>query len=204
MTTDRSTPPSEPSRASAEPGADADFPGPDADRAQGAEAVDALLPVVYEELRQIALAAMAREAEGHTLQPTALVNEAYLKLAGGRMPALESREHFLGIAARAMRQVLVDHARRRGADRRGGGVPPLRISLVDPGMEIPLDDLVALDQALDELEEQDPRLRTVVEYRYFAGLNDSEIAACLGVTRRTVQRDWSRARSWLNRRIYGP
>lgn len=166
--------------------------------------VDALLPAVYEELRRIALAAMAREAEGHTLQPTALVNEAYLKMAGGRMPALEGREHFLGVAARAMRQVLVDHARRRRAERRGGGVTPVSLTVAGAGVEVPLDDLLALDRALDELEEREPRLRQVVEYRYFAGLTDSEIAGCLGVTRRTVQRDWARARSWLNRRLYGP
>lgn len=202
MATDHPAPTSEPvSPSGAGQGAASDGrPGP------GEEATDpvaALLPVVYEELRQIALAAMAREADGHTLQATALVNEAYLKLAGGRVPALQGREHFLGVAARAMRQVLVDHARRRGAERRGGGAHPVTLSLVGPGVEVPLDDMLALDRALDELEEQEPRLRQVVEYRYFAGLNDSEIATCLGVTRRTVLRDWARARSWLNRRIYG-
>ena len=171
-------------------------------RGGDARAADELLPVVYEELRRIAAAAMAREAPGHTLQPTALVNEAYLKLAGGRAPTFEGREHLLAVSARAMRQVLVDHARRRQAARRGGGVHPVTLSLADPAVEMPLDDMLALDEALDELGARDPRLREVVEYRYFAGLNDSEIAECLGVTRRTVQRDWVRARSWLNRRIY--
>jgi len=167
-------------------------------------AEEELFPVVYEELRRIAAAAMMREAPGHTLQPTALVNKAYMKLAGVRAIELQGRQHLLAVAARAMRQVLVDHARRRRADRRGGGAQPVTLSLATPVVEIPLDDVLALDEALDELEARDPRLRTVVEYRYFAGLTDSEIAQCLGITRRTVQRDWVRARSWLNRRIYGP
>lgn len=203
MATDHPAPPSEPVSVPGDGERDASAPDPGASMEEP-DPVAALLPVVYEELRQIALAAMAREADGHTLQATALVNEAYLKLAGGRLPSVEGREHFLGVAARAMRQVLVDHARRRRAERRGGGATPVTLSLVGPGVEVPLDDMLALDRALDELEENDSRLRKVVEYRYFAGLNDSEIAACLGVTRRTVQRDWARARSWLNRRIYGP
>ena len=146
---------------------------------------------------------MAREAPGHTLQPTALVNEAWMKLARGAPPAVEGREHFLAVAARAMRQVLVDHARRRQAQRRGND--PIRVTLADADgprtRDVGAEDLLALDRALDELERDEPRLRQVVEYRYFAGLTDSEIAALLGVTRRTVLRDWVKARAWLNRAL---
>lgn len=170
-----------------------------------AHAADALFPLVYQDLREMAARAMAREGAGHTLQPTALVNEAYLKLADGAAPELEGRTHFFAVAARAMRQVLVDHARKRKAARRGGG-EARHVSLGGVGAgdpDLPLEDLLALDAALDALDEEDPRLRKVVEYRYFAGLTDGEVAELLGVTRRTVQRDWVKARAWLNRRIYG-
>jgi RNA polymerase sigma factor (TIGR02999 family) len=167
-------------------------------------AVDQLFPLVYADLRALAGSAMAREAQGHTLQPTALVNEAWLKLRGGA-PGVSGREHFMAIAARAMRQVLVDHARRRAAERRGGG--RVQVSLADVagglGVQVNADELLALDRALDGLEALDPRLRQVVEYRYFAGLTDSEIAGVLGVTRRTVLRDWVKARAWLNRALAG-
>lgn len=166
------------------------------------QAVDPLFRLVYDDLRRLARAAMARENPGHTLQATALVNEAWLKLAGGRPPAASGREHFLAIAARAMRQVLVDHARRRNAERRGGDRVRVTLAAAEgPGDAHDLDDLLALDRALDQLDAEEPRLRQVVEYRYFAGLNDSEIAELLGVTRRTVLRDWARARAWLNRAL---
>jgi RNA polymerase sigma factor (TIGR02999 family) len=169
------------------------------------EAVDQLFPLVYADLRRMAGAAMARESPGHTLQPTALVNEAWLKLARGGAPAASGREHFLAIAARAMRQVLVDHARRRAAERRGGG--RVQVSLADVAgvgaTAVDPEELLELDRALDELEAVDPRLRQVVEYRYFAGLTDAEIAGVLGVTRRTVLRDWVKARAWLNRALAG-
>jgi RNA polymerase sigma-70 factor (ECF subfamily) len=162
--------------------------------------------LVYEELRRIAAARLQREKAGHTLQPTALVNEAYVKLAGLAVNDVEDRRHFIGIAARAMRQVLVDHARRRDAGKRGDGVSPATLT----GRALPAGDfsgpepeeLLALDAALDRLDEREPRLRRVVELRYFGGLNDSEIGALLGVTRRTVQRDWTRARAWLYAELY--
>lgn len=167
-------------------------------------AADDLFPLVYQELRDVARRAMAREAVGHTLQPTALVNEAYMKLAGGAAPQVDSRGHFFAVAARAMRQILVDHARRRNTARRGGGhAQPVTLGAAGADTQLPLEDILALDQALDGLEELDPRLRQVVEFRYFAGLTDGEIADLLGVTRRTVQRDWVRARAWLNRTLYG-
>ena len=170
------------------------------------EAVDRLFPLVYDDLRNVAFAAMAREGPGHTLQPTALVNEAWMKLARGSAPAVGGRAHFMAVAARAMRQVLVDHARRRSAQRRGGDL--IRVTFADAdglgGSELEAEELLALDRALDELEAQEPRLRQVVEYRYFAGLTDGEIATLLGVTRRTVLRDWVKARAWLNRALDPP
>lgn len=167
-------------------------------------AVDPLFRLVYDDLRRLARAAMARESPGHTLQATALVNEAWLKLAAGRPPAASGREHFLGIAARAMRQVLVDHARRRKAERRGGDRVRVTLAAAEgPADGHDLDELLALDRALDQLDADEPRLRQVVEYRYFAGLTDDEIAGLLGVTRRTVLRDWARARAWLNRALAG-
>lgn len=168
-------------------------------------AVDQLFPLVYDDLRRLAAAAMARESPGHTLQPTALVNEAWVKLARGTPRGVAGREHFLAVAARAMRQVLVDHARRRAAERRGGG--RVQVTLGDLGgaaEAVDADELIALDQALDDLEDVEPRLREVVEYRYFAGLTDGEIAGVLGVTRRTVLRDWTKARAWLNRALATP
>ena len=168
-----------------------------------ADAIDRLFPLVYGELRQAAERALRGEREGHTLQPTALVHEAFLKLAGGGPTGSRDRAHFVGIAARAMRQILVDHARRRGAAKRGGGVAaePIDSRHADPNA--PFEDLVALDDALDRLSALSPRLRSVVELRFFAGLTDDEIAETLEVTSRTVQRDWAKARAWLYREMYG-
>lgn len=170
------------------------------------DALERVYDLVYGELRRIAAARLRLEREGHTLQPTALVNEAFLKLVGSPASEVRDRKHFLGIAARAMRQVLVDHARRRGAVKRGDGVraATLTSQLFDAGEAsgIDADELLALDAALDRLDLVDPRLRRVVELRFFAGLNDTEVGEVLGVTRRTVQRDWARARAWLYRELY--
>ena len=159
-----------------------------------AQALEQIYVLVYEELRRIAAARLRTERDGHTLQPTALVNEAYMKLAASPGAGIQDRSHFLSIAARAMRQVLVDHARRRDAVKRGAGVEPATLTgrrLASPGDESELDsdELLALDAALDRLDEFDPRLRQVVELRYFGGLTDTEVGEVLGVTRRTVQRD---------------
>jgi RNA polymerase sigma-70 factor (ECF subfamily) len=166
-------------------------------------AVDRLFPLVYQQLRQAADAVLRSERPGHTLQPTALVHEAYLKLVGSGAIPIRDKSHFLSIAARAMRQILVDHARRRGARKRGHGETPLPLDfpVADSGMAI--DELVALDDALERLSVQSDRLRSVVELRFFGGLNEEEIAETLGVTTRTVQRDWVRARAWLYREVYG-
>jgi RNA polymerase sigma factor (TIGR02999 family) len=168
------------------------------------DAIDRLFPLVYQQLRQAAESVLRSERPGHTLQPTALVHEAYLKLVGGGAIPARDRSHFLSIAARAMRQILVDHARRRGARKRGHGDTPLPLDLpIADGRGLAFDELVALDDALEHLSENSPRLRSVVELRFFAGLNEEQIAETLGVTTRTVQRDWVRARAWLYREVYG-
>jgi len=168
------------------------------------EAVERLFPLVYQQLRQAAEAALRAERPGHTLQPTALVHEAYLKLVGSGGIPVRDKGHFLSIAARAMRQILVDHARRRGAQKRGRGETPVPLDfpVADSGT-MAVDELVALDDALEQLSAKSPRLRSVVELRFFAGLNEEQIAESLGITTRTVQRDWVRARAWLYREVYG-
>jgi len=166
-------------------------------------ALDRVFPLIYDELQRIARAQLGRERGGHTLQATALVNEAYLKLVQGPPTGAADRGHFLGIAARAMRQVLVDHARAWAAAKRGGGTAPATLNEELAGVASDPSELLALDQALDRLDALDPRLRQVVELRYFAGLQDDEIGEVLGVTRRTVQRDWTKARAWLHRALAG-
>lgn len=162
------------------------------------DALDRLVPLVYEELRAVARRQMRRERTGHTLHPTALVHEAWAKLAVSPIDA-SNRSHFLAIAAHAMRQVLVDHARSRNAAKRGGGWERLTLMDGDNAVEMKTDDLIALDAALDQL---DPRQRQVVEMRFFAGMEETEIASVLGVTDRTVRRDWVKARAWLYRALY--
>lgn len=163
--------------------------------------VDALLPRVYDELRGLAAAFHRREAAGHTLQPTAIVHEAYMRLARGETPPAGSRRQFFGIAARVIRQVLVDHARGRGAAKRGGDWQ--RISLDGPaveGGEATLD-VLELDEALDRLAGLNERQARVVELRFFAGMNDDEAGDVLGVSPRTVRGDWRVARAWLRREL---
>jgi RNA polymerase sigma factor (TIGR02999 family) len=170
-------------------------------------AASELYPLVYEALRGVAGRALARERAGHSMQRTELVHEAYLRLLGSASVSWQDRAHFLAVAARAMRQVLVDHARKRDAAKRGGGVVARSLEdasgVPDPADVLPPDELLALDDALARLEELAPRLRAVVEYRFFAGLGERDIAHVLGVTERTVQRDWVKARAWLHKEIYG-
>lgn len=157
-----------------------------------------LFPRLYSELREIADRLLRGEMVGHTLQPTALVHEAWFKLAGPSAPQPVDRAHFLALAARAMRQVLVDHARRRRTLKRGGAVVDLTIADDRLGFSIPIDDLISVDDALTRLAERSERLARVVELRFFAGLSEEEVASALGVTVRTVQRDWVKARAWLH------
>lgn len=168
------------------------------------DARDRLFPLVYQELHQAASRLLRREQPGHTLQPTALVNEAFLKLTGARLPETEGRAHFVGLAARAMRQILVDHARRRQAARRGGGVVAVTLENVGAEPAVPIDDMLALNDALDQLAGMHPRMAQVIEYRYFGGLTEEETARLLEVTVRTVQRDWTRARAWLYQALTAP
>ncbi len=167
------------------------------------EDAEALFPRLYGELREIADRLLRGELTGHTLQPTALVHEAWFKLAGPRAPEPVDRTHFLALAARAMRQVLVDHARRRRALKRGGPAVDLTIADDRLGFAIPIDDLISVDEALSRLAEGNPRLARVVELRFFAGLSEDETARALDVTTRTVQRDWAKARAWLHAELAG-
>lgn len=169
-----------------------------------ADALDRLVPLVYDELRALARRQLRREQEGHTLHATALVHEAYVKLNGGGAVAAADRAHFLAIASRAMRQVLVDHARRRNTAKRGEGWDRTTLSgvagLVAAGDRTP-EQLLALDRALESLDE---RQRRVVECRFFGGMEEQEIADALGLSVRTVRRDWVKARAWLYRELYAP
>jgi RNA polymerase sigma-70 factor (ECF subfamily) len=165
---------------------------------------DDLLPLVYRELKRRAAGYLRQERHGHTLQPTALVHEAYLRLAGDNQIAWQNRAHFFGMAAQVMRHILVDHARTNQAAKRPGGAA-LRVTLDDRiGAAQPRDcELLLLDQALDELAQRDPRQGRIVELRYFGGLSEQEVAHVLSLSRATVTRDWQTARAWLYRRITG-
>ncbi|HEX8692899.1 MAG TPA: ECF-type sigma factor [Longimicrobium sp.] len=158
--------------------------------------VDELYPVVYAELRRMAHRQLRREREGHTLCTTALVHEAYLRLSRQR-PGWADRGHFLAAAAQAMRRILVDHARRHLAARRGGGLRRVDLDSVTIAVEERAAALVALDDALGELAAIDARLGRVVECRFFSGLSEEETAEALRVTSRTVRRDWVKAKGWL-------
>lgn len=160
------------------------------------EAYTALIQMLYGDLRQMADSLMRRERVGHTLQPTALVNEAYLRLVQSDSK-WENRAHFFGAAARAMRRILVEHARRRGAQKRGAGAERITFSDLHVQAEDPEIDLLALDEALRALAGVDERLLKVVELRYFAGCSISETARLLKVSDVTVKRDWTYARAWL-------
>jgi RNA polymerase sigma factor (TIGR02999 family) len=170
-------------------------------RAGDSRALDALLPLVYDELRRLAHHHLRNERSDHTLQSTALVHEAYLRLVGQDFPAWKSRAHFFAIAAQLMRQILVDYARRRRASKRGSGVCMLTL---DDAVALPQGkkiDIVAIDDALSALAEIDPRQSRVVELRFFAGLSLEETSEVMGIATATVQRDWTAARAWLYREI---
>ncbi len=165
-----------------------------------AEAYDRLVPVIERRLHELARASMRRERSDHTLHPTELVNEAYIRLAGGKQ-VWENRNHFYGAAAEAMRRVLIDHARRRSAEKRGGGVEQVTFHEINVVSDEPDVDVLGLDEALTALEEVDERLAQVVRLRYFAGFNIDEVAEILGVSAATVKRDWTYARAWLLERM---
>ena len=169
-------------------------------RAGDSEAASALMPLVYAQLRKLAGRQLAGERAGHTLMPTDLVHEAYLKLRASALPDAADRVHFFAICARAMRQVLVDHERHRRADKRAGG-ERVTLSSFDPPDPNQAVDLLALDEALHALERLDPRKAQVIELRVFAGLDFDEIAQVAGISRATLARDFRTARAWLYREL---
>lgn len=161
------------------------------------EALDELMPVIYDELRRQAAGYLRRERSDHTLQTTALINEAYLRLAG-QNTQWQSRAHFFAIAAESMRRILVDYARNRNRDKRGGGAVKIELNeaMVSAANEQAVD-IEALDQALSRLAEFDQRQARIIELRYFAGLSEKETAEVLGISPSTVRLDWKMARAWL-------
>lgn len=165
------------------------------------KALDALLPLVYKQLRRMAHYQLRNERPDHTLRSTAVVHEVYLRLIGMEQPQWESRTHFFAIAAQLMRQILVDYARRHRAAKRGGGGCKLMLDDAILPARQPDVDVVALDDALNSLAKIDPRQSRVVELRFFAGLSLQEISEVMEIAPATVQRDWTSARAWLHREI---
>ena len=165
-------------------------------------ALDRLMPVVYDELRRLASNYLRRERAGHTLQPTALVNEAYLRLVDQRKAKWQNRAQFFGVAAQLMRRILVDHARVRQAQKRGGSdQQQISLSHADRIAEHPEIDLLALHEALNQLAVIDPQQARVVELKFFGGLTIEETAEVIGISHATVERDWTMARAWLRREL---
>lgn len=166
-------------------------------------ALDQLYPLVYDELHRLARRYMSRERKGHTLQTTALINEAYVRLVDQKNVAWANRSHFFAISAQIMRRILIDHARRHQYAKRGGGARP--VSLEEAAVVVPdqSEEILRLDEALKSLAEMDPRRSQIVELRYFGGLNNEEIAGVLHISENTVTRDWNMARAWLYQQLTG-
>ena len=164
-------------------------------------AADELLPLVYEELRKLAAQRMTRESPGHTLQPTALVHEAWLRLVGSENPKFEGRAHFFAAAAEAMRRILIDRARRKLARRHGGGQERVELEEVDFAIEPDDDQLLALNDALDKLAAQNKLEAELVKLRYFVGMTNAEAAEVLGITEGSAKHFWIHARTWLYHEI---
>jgi RNA polymerase sigma factor (TIGR02999 family) len=168
-----------------------------------AGAANELMPLVYAELRGLAVRYMSGERPQHTLQPTALIHEAWMRMLGGPSNEWSNRSHFIALAARAMRQVLIEHARRRGADKRGGGEERLALDAALEVYERSGPDLLVLEEALANLERIDPQLVRIVELRFFAGASNEEAAEALGVSTRTIERGWKTAQTWLRAELGG-
>ncbi|MEY2410447.1 MAG: hypothetical protein QOF48_3117 [Verrucomicrobiota bacterium] len=168
-----------------------------------ARAAEELLPLVYEELRRIAAHKMAGESSGHTLQATALVHEAWLRLAGANQKSWENRAHFFGAAAEAMRRILVDSARRKHSLKRGAGGERVELDESSLVLAAPAEELLAVHEALDRLAAEDPAAAELVKLRYFIGMNMEEAASALGLAKRTAENLWTYARAWLHREIRG-
>ena len=164
-------------------------------------AAGALLPLVYDELRRVAAAQLARERPGQTLQATALVHEAYLRLIGDDETSWANRRHFFAAASEAMRRILVERARRRSRVRHGGDCQRVEFDADEIPVEVPNVDLIALDEALDRFAHEDPQKAELVKLRFFAGLSEQEAAEVLGISRATAARHWAYARAWLFDRL---
>jgi len=164
-------------------------------------ASEELLPLVYDELRRLAAARMAQEAAGQTLQPTALVHEAWLRLVGDGDRTWQNRAHFFGAAAEAMRRILIEKARRKSRLKRGGGQLRLDINELELSATTPDDKVLLIDEALERLQGEDPAKARVVVLKFFGGLTNQEVAETLGVTERTIERQWAFAKAWLFRSI---
>ena len=165
------------------------------------QAFEDLVPLVYEDLRRIARRQLARHRVSGTLNTTALVHEAYLKLVDQTRVEVNDRNHFFAIAARAMRQIIIDYARKRSAQKRGGGVRPISLDKVQIAVTEQAEMLLAIDNALEKLSSLNERLTRVFECRYFAGLSEQETADALAMSLRTVQRDWMKGKAWLRREL---
>lgn len=164
-------------------------------------AFDRLMPLVYDELQEIAHRQLQKERPGHTLDTSALTHEVYLKLAGEEV-AWENRAHFFVLAARAMRQILIDYARKQNAQKRGGDWIRTSLSTNHLRVDVEMGEVLVLDELLDRLETFDERACQVVEFRFFGGMTEDEVAEVLDVSTRTVQRDWRKARAWLYKELY--
>ena len=166
-------------------------------------ALDELYPLVYNELHRLARRYMSRERKGHTLQTTALINEAYVRLVDQKNVQWANRSHFFAISAQIMRRILIDHARRHQYAKRGGGAQQVSLEVAATVTPDQSHELIRLDEALKSLAEMDPRRSQVVEMRYFGGLNNEEIAGVLHISENTVTRDWNMARAWLYQQLTG-
>lgn len=165
------------------------------------QAAGELLPLVYEELRSLPRSRMGQLAPGQTLQPTALVHEAYLRVVGDADPGWDGRGHFFAAAAQAMRQIIVDQARRKAAVKHGGGRERVDLAVATPVIQPPTDEVLALDETLKDLEKHSPRKAELVTLRYFGGLTMEEAASAVGVSVGTVERDWRYVKAWMHDRL---
>ena len=161
------------------------------------KAAEELLPLVYEELRKLAASRMAHEAAGQTLQPTALVHEAWLRLVNDGTHSWNGRAHFFGAAAEAMRRILIENARRKSRLKRGGGMARLDIDSIELAEATPDEKILLIDEALEKLQAENPERARIVVMKFFAGLTNQEVAESLGVTERTVERQWAYAKAWI-------
>jgi RNA polymerase sigma factor (TIGR02999 family) len=167
-----------------------------------ASALGAVFPLIYAELRRLAERQLRQEPDGHTLSPTALVHEAYVRLVDHTRMEWQGRAHFMAVASTAMRRILIDHARAHRSEKRGGALRRVPIDSVELGTDERSELLIALDEALERLQALDPRQAQVVECRFFGGLTEEQTAEALGIGLRTAKRDWAKARSWLHRELY--